>query len=93
MIACIEPIESGFTLTDPDDPRHQYITDLKQRFGSLESMTQEQLKTWDADTAIWRTTQETIASVKAAYERLYSLNTAVSMLNEHADGGTSAQMQ
>lgn len=35
MIACIEPIESGFILTDPTDLRHQYITGLKQRFGQL----------------------------------------------------------
>ncbi|KAI0702460.1 hypothetical protein BC835DRAFT_1411015 [Cytidiella melzeri] len=35
MIAVIECLQSGFALTDPKDPRHQYITSLKQRFGEL----------------------------------------------------------
>jgi proteasome activator subunit 4 len=35
MIAVIEPLQSGFALTDPSDPRHQYITGLKRRFGEL----------------------------------------------------------
>ncbi|KAI0343952.1 hypothetical protein BDW22DRAFT_1355187 [Trametopsis cervina] len=35
MIALIEPLESGFALTDPSDPRHQYMTSLKRRFGEL----------------------------------------------------------
>ena len=35
MIASIEPITSGFCLTDPNDPRHQYITSLRHRFGEF----------------------------------------------------------
>lgn len=35
MIASIEPLSAGFALADPKDPRHQYITSLKQRFGGL----------------------------------------------------------
>ncbi|GLB36425.1 putative protein with domain of unknown function (DUF3437) [Lyophyllum shimeji] len=33
MIASIEPLESGFCLTDPQDPRYQYMASLKERFG------------------------------------------------------------
>ena len=35
MIASVEPLSAGFALTDPKDPRHQYLTSLKQRFGAL----------------------------------------------------------
>lgn len=35
MIACIEPLNSGFALSDPNDPRHQYMTSLKRRFGQF----------------------------------------------------------
>ncbi|KAI0076264.1 hypothetical protein K474DRAFT_1757648 [Panus rudis PR-1116 ss-1] len=35
MIAAIEPLPSGFALSDPNDKRHQYMTALKQRFGSF----------------------------------------------------------
>lgn len=35
MIAIIEPLNSGFALADPEDPRHQYITSLKRKFGEL----------------------------------------------------------
>ncbi|KAL4243081.1 BLM10 family protein [Abortiporus biennis] len=33
MIATVEPLNSGFALDNPTDPRHQYITGLKARFG------------------------------------------------------------
>ncbi|GBE78103.1 hypothetical protein SCP_0109850 [Sparassis crispa] len=33
MIASIQPISSGFCLMDDQDPRHQYISLLKRRFG------------------------------------------------------------
>jgi proteasome activator subunit 4 len=33
MIASIEPLSSGFCLTDPNDLRYQYITSVRQRFG------------------------------------------------------------
>ena len=35
MIASVEPLSAGFALADPKDPRHQYLTSLKQRFGAL----------------------------------------------------------
>ena len=35
MIASVEPLNSGFILTDPSDPRYQYILKLKGRFGVL----------------------------------------------------------
>ncbi|KAG6837040.1 hypothetical protein H0H93_015903 [Arthromyces matolae] len=33
MIATITPIASGFCLTDSEDPRHRYISTLRDRFG------------------------------------------------------------
>lgn len=33
MIASIEPVNSGFCLTNPEDPRYKYVTALRQRFG------------------------------------------------------------
>ena len=33
MIGHIESINSGFCLTDISDPRYQYITSLRRRFG------------------------------------------------------------
>ena len=35
MIASIDPLKSGFALDDPSDPRHQYITMMRRRFGEL----------------------------------------------------------
>ncbi|KDQ54765.1 hypothetical protein JAAARDRAFT_71570 [Jaapia argillacea MUCL 33604] len=35
MIASIEPLNSGFPLTDPTDVRHQYISSLRGRFGKF----------------------------------------------------------
>ncbi|KAI0828367.1 hypothetical protein BC628DRAFT_1417934 [Trametes gibbosa] len=35
MIATIEPLNSGFALSDPTDPRHQYITNLRRHFGEF----------------------------------------------------------
>ncbi|KAM5538277.1 hypothetical protein V8D89_008164 [Ganoderma adspersum] len=35
MIACIEPLNSGFALSDPNDPRHQYITGLRRKYGEF----------------------------------------------------------
>lgn len=35
MVASVDPLSAGFALTDPNDPRHQYITSLKNRFGAL----------------------------------------------------------
>ena len=33
MIASVEPINSGFVITDPEDPRYQYFLGIKHRFG------------------------------------------------------------
>ncbi|KAF5337122.1 hypothetical protein D9611_003196 [Ephemerocybe angulata] len=35
MIASVPGLNSGFILTDPSDPRYQYIHNLKKRFGSF----------------------------------------------------------
>lgn len=35
MIACVEPLNSGFALADPEDPRHRYITALRRKFGEF----------------------------------------------------------
>ena len=35
MIASIEPLRSCFCLTDPSDPRHQYLRALRRRFGAF----------------------------------------------------------
>jgi proteasome activator subunit 4 len=35
MVAAIEPLASGFALSDPDDPRHQYMTAMKAQFGQV----------------------------------------------------------
>jgi len=35
MIASVTPINAAFILTDPADPRYQFILNLKNRFGSF----------------------------------------------------------
>lgn len=35
MIASIDPINSGFCLTDPSDERYQFVASLRQRFGTF----------------------------------------------------------
>lgn len=35
MIAIGEPLNSGFCLDDPNDPKHQYIVALRRRYGEL----------------------------------------------------------
>ncbi|KAF7319927.1 Membrane protein [Mycena kentingensis (nom. inval.)] len=35
LFGVIEPLESGFALTDPADPRYQYMAALRQRFGQF----------------------------------------------------------
>ncbi|CAK7271964.1 coenzyme A transporter [Sporothrix epigloea] len=44
------------------------------------SLTADELARWDADAAVWREVQTTIASVTASYTRIYTLNTVVSDL-------------
>jgi proteasome activator subunit 4 len=35
MVAHLEPLSSGFPLTDINDDRYQYITSLRRRFGQF----------------------------------------------------------
>jgi hypothetical protein len=35
MVAHLKPLNSGFPLTDTSDPRYQYITALRRRFGEF----------------------------------------------------------
>lgn len=35
MIVFVPPMEAGFCLTDPKDPRHKYMTQLKARYGEF----------------------------------------------------------
>jgi proteasome activator subunit 4 len=35
MIAGIDPLNAGFCLTDPNDPRYQYMSSLRLRFGEF----------------------------------------------------------
>ncbi|KAK1760964.1 hypothetical protein QBC47DRAFT_368707 [Echria macrotheca] len=55
----------------------EYFQQASQKF---DSMSAEEFAQWDADTAIWRDVQKTIASVTASYDKVYALNTVVSDL-------------
>lgn len=35
MIASVAPISSGFALTDPQDPRYKYLTQIRSRYGNF----------------------------------------------------------
>ena len=35
MIASVEPLNAGFAISDPDDPRAVYFTALRERFGKF----------------------------------------------------------
>ncbi|KAG5924430.1 coenzyme A transporter, partial [Claviceps sorghi] len=60
----------------PKDVKHFF----ESKYPNLESMDGAELAQWDADAALWRQTQHTIASVTRSYEQVYSLNTVVSDL-------------
>lgn len=51
---------------------------LEAKFKTVSSMNPAELLQWDADTALWRDVQRTIASVTQSYDEVYSLNTIVS---------------
>ncbi|KAG6000807.1 coenzyme A transporter [Claviceps maximensis] len=53
---------------------------LESKYRDLDSTNAANLAQWDADAALWRETQHTIASVTRSYEEVYSLNTVVSDL-------------
>ncbi|CAK7272011.1 coenzyme A transporter [Sporothrix epigloea] len=63
--------------------------DLKARQTS--SSTAGELARWDADAAIWRQVQTTIASTTASYTRIYTLNTVVSDLMSLSNTLAAAQ--
>ena len=35
MIASVTPISSGFALTDPQDHRYKYLTQIRSRYGNF----------------------------------------------------------
>lgn len=53
---------------------------LERKAAEVDGMATHELAARDADVAIWRKVQETIASVAASYEKVYTLNTVVSDL-------------
>ncbi|KAJ4302145.1 coenzyme A transporter [Collariella sp. IMI 366227] len=65
-------------------PHGCHVPDSKTYFETnapnVPSMTAEETAEWDADVAVWREVQRTIASVTASYEKVYALNTVVSDL-------------
>ncbi|OAA51973.1 leucyl-tRNA synthetase [Metarhizium rileyi] len=64
--------------TTDDSISTKYL--LETNFSSVNSMSPKELAQWDADTALWREVQSTIASVTQSYDDVYSLNTIVSDL-------------
>jgi proteasome activator subunit 4 len=44
MIGILEPVAACFALNDPADPRHQYITGLRNRFGHFLHKASESLQ-------------------------------------------------
>ncbi|KAK8034340.1 hypothetical protein PG993_009335 [Apiospora rasikravindrae] len=54
-----------------------YFTNIKKEMGEA---GQEQAVQWSADTDVWRATQQTIDQITKSYEKVYSLNTTVSLL-------------
>ncbi|KAK3297028.1 uncharacterized protein B0H64DRAFT_391034 [Chaetomium fimeti] len=79
-------VSATTTTTTPDDaappsPRAYFeSTTTTTPTETTETMTPSQLAQRDADVAVWRDVQRTIASVTASYERVYALNTVVSDL-------------
>ncbi|KAK8066306.1 hypothetical protein PG997_013053 [Apiospora hydei] len=55
----------------------EYFTKIKKELGEA---GQEQAAQWSADTDVWRATQQTIDQITKSYEKVYSLNTTVSLL-------------
>ncbi|KAG5916725.1 coenzyme A transporter [Claviceps africana] len=60
----------------PKDAKHFF----ESKYPNLDSMDGATRAQWDADAALWRQTQHTIASVTRSYDQVYSLNTVVSDL-------------
>ncbi|KAL2152428.1 hypothetical protein VTH82DRAFT_5612 [Thermothelomyces myriococcoides] len=53
---------------------------FEETAGRVNGMNAQEQAQWDADVAVWREVQRTIASVTASYEKVYPLNTVVSDL-------------
>ncbi|KAL2177863.1 uncharacterized protein P884DRAFT_199023 [Thermothelomyces heterothallicus CBS 202.75] len=53
---------------------------FEETAGRPDGMGAQAQAQWDADVAVWREVQRTIASVTASYEKVYALNTVVSDL-------------
>lgn len=54
-----------------------HFTKIKKEMGDV---GQEQAAQWSADTDIWRATQQTVDQITKSFEKVYSLNTTVSLL-------------
>ncbi|KAH7188614.1 uncharacterized protein B0J16DRAFT_413052 [Fusarium flagelliforme] len=66
--------------SEPSDEKMSARDYLATKHERLESGSAKELAQWDAEAAIWRDVQRTIASVTASYDEVYSLNTVVSDL-------------
>ncbi|KAK7966776.1 Leucine--tRNA ligase [Apiospora aurea] len=55
----------------------EYFTKIKKEMGEA---GEEQAAQWSADTDVWRATQQTVDQITKSYEKVYSLNTTVSLL-------------
>ena len=74
----VEKVTSTAPSPDYDFPTPKaYFESLAPR---LSSLGEAELKQYDANSALWRTTQTTIASVSQSYEKVYPLNTVISDL-------------
>jgi len=66
--------------SEPSEEKMSARDYLAAKHEHLESGSAKELAQWDAEAAIWRDVQRTIASVTTSYDEVYSLNTVVSDL-------------
>ena len=62
------------------EPGRSVMEHLAERHVQVGGMSEQELERWNADAALWRTTQRTIRSVTATYDEMYFINTVVSDL-------------
>jgi leucyl-tRNA synthetase len=62
------------------EPGRSVMEHLAERHAQVGGMSEQELERWNADAALWRTTQRTIRSVTATYDEMYFINTVVSDL-------------
>jgi leucyl-tRNA synthetase len=72
----VQKLGPAATATELPTPK-SYFESTASKLGS---MSAQELAQWDADVAVWRDVQKTIASVTASFEKVYALNTVVSDL-------------